>query len=97
MHQVARTKELLTLTREPVEVGFAGSDAGGTRSPSLRMASIKGLAAYKKKDGTLSISKDQRSIVWLPVGARDADRSVSIPVASITSMWSSDCWSSRWS
>jgi TFIIH p62 subunit, N-terminal domain len=90
VHQVARTKELLTLTREPVEVGFAGSDAGGTRSPSLRMASsIKGLAAYKKKDGTLSISKDQRSIVWLPVGARDADKSVSIPVASITSTWSS--------
>jgi transcription initiation factor TFIIH subunit 1 len=47
--------------------------------------SIKGLAAYKKKDGMLSISKDQRSIVWLPLGARDADKSVSIAVVNITS------------
>lgn len=52
--------------------------------------SIKGLAAYKKKDGTLSISKDQRSIVWLPIGAREGDKSVAIPVANITSMWNYD-------
>jgi transcription initiation factor TFIIH subunit 1 len=63
-----------------------GTDAERTASLRLTMApSIKGLAAYKKKDGTLSISKDQRSIVWLPVGARDNDKSVSIAVANITS------------
>lgn len=25
---------------------------------------VKGLAAYKKKDGTLAISKDQQSVQW---------------------------------
>lgn len=71
-----------------MEDNSSSSDAGATGSLGLMMApSIKGLAAYKKKDGTLSISKDQRSIVWLPVGARDADKSLSIAVAEITSMW----------
>lgn len=64
----------------------AGSDAGGTVPLRLTMApSIKGLAAYKKKDGTLTISKNQRSIVWLPIGAADNDKNVSIAVANITS------------
>jgi hypothetical protein len=69
------------------KVNFACSDAGGRISLRLTMApSVKGLAAYKKKDGALSISKDQRSIVWQPhVGAREADKSVSIAVANITS------------
>ena len=49
-------------------------------------SSIKGLAAYKKKDGTLSVSKDQRSLVWLPVAARDAAGSVHLAIANITSM-----------
>jgi hypothetical protein len=63
-----------------------GSDAGGTVPLRLTMApSIKGLAAYKKKDGTLTISKDQRSIVWLPIGGGDNDKNVSIAVANITS------------
>jgi len=48
--------------------------------------SIKGLAAYKKKDGTLIISKDQRAIVWQPhASAREADKALSIAVADITS------------
>jgi len=47
---------------------------------------VKGLAAYKKKDGTLSISKDQKSLVWLPVGARDSEKSVNIAVSDISSM-----------
>ena len=48
--------------------------------------SIKGLAAYKKKDGTLIISKDQRAIVWQPhAGSREADKGLSIAVADITS------------
>lgn len=45
--------------------------------------SVKGLAAYKKKDGTLTISKDQKSILWQPLGA---EKGVTIAVADITSM-----------
>ncbi|PMD34923.1 hypothetical protein L207DRAFT_437195 [Hyaloscypha variabilis F] len=49
--------------------------------------SIKGLAAYKKKDGTLTISKDQRAIVWQPhAGTREADKALSIAVANITNL-----------
>ena len=46
---------------------------------------IQGAAAYKKKDGTLSIAKDHKSIKWLPVGARDTENAVTIAVANITS------------
>lgn len=45
--------------------------------------SIKGLAAYKKKDGTLTISKDQKSILWQPLAAENG---VNINVVDITSM-----------
>lgn len=45
--------------------------------------SVKGLAAYKKKDGTLTISKDQKSIVWQPVGP---EKEVTIRVSDISSM-----------
>ncbi|KAE8441643.1 hypothetical protein EG329_004610 [Mollisiaceae sp. DMI_Dod_QoI] len=45
--------------------------------------SVKGLAAYKKKDGTLTISRDQKSIVWQPVGA---EKGVTIAVADITNL-----------
>ena len=41
---------------------------------------------YKKKDGTLSISKDQKSILWIPVQPRDAGNSMAIAVADVTSM-----------
>lgn len=50
-------------------------------------STIQGAAAYKKKDGTLSIAKDQKSIQWLPVGARDAEKAVTIPVVNISSKW----------
>ncbi|KAF8856715.1 hypothetical protein BDZ45DRAFT_745187 [Acephala macrosclerotiorum] len=45
--------------------------------------SVKGLAAYKKKDGTLTISKDQKSILWQPLGA---EKGVAIAVADITNL-----------
>jgi transcription initiation factor TFIIH subunit 1 len=48
-------------------------------------STIQGAAAYKKKDGTLSIARDQKSIQWLPVGARDTEKAVNIAVANITS------------
>lgn len=47
---------------------------------------IRGSAAYKKKDGTLSISKDQTSILWIPIQSRDTS-SVIINVTDITSMF----------
>jgi transcription initiation factor TFIIH subunit 1 len=54
-------------------------------TPSKTAANIRGSAAYKKKDGTLSISKDQTSVLWIPIQTRDAS-SVTINVADITSM-----------
>jgi hypothetical protein len=81
-----RAKNCSVRPKEAVRHISAGSDAGGIVPLRSTMApSIKGLAAYKKKDGTLSVSKDQRSIVWLPVGAGDNNKSVSIAVANITS------------
>ncbi|CZS97548.1 related to RNA polymerase II transcription factor [Rhynchosporium agropyri] len=47
------------------------------------MAPITGAVAYKKKDGTLTISIDQKSIVWLPHGS---DKGVTILVANITNL-----------
>jgi transcription initiation factor TFIIH subunit 1 len=46
---------------------------------------IQGAAAYKRKDGKLSIAKDQKSIQWFPVGVRDTEKAVTIAVANITS------------
>jgi TFIIH p62 subunit, N-terminal domain len=53
-------------------------------TPSKGATSIRGSAAYKKRDGTLSISKDQTSIIWVPIHTRDAS-SVTINVADVTS------------
>ena len=47
---------------------------------------MKGTAIYKKKDGVLSIARDQKSIIWVPVQARDAASSVTIEVANITNL-----------
>ncbi|TVY27172.1 General transcription and DNA repair factor IIH subunit [Lachnellula hyalina] len=47
---------------------------------------IQGAAGYKKKDGTFSIAQDQKSIQWQPVGARDAEKVVTIAVANITNL-----------
>ena len=46
---------------------------------------VRGSAIYKKKEGTLSISKDQKSILWLPITPRDGDAGVTIAVPHITS------------
>jgi len=47
-----------------------------------KAAGVRGVAAYKKKDGTLSISKDQRSVVWVPSKASEV---VTIAIADIAS------------
>lgn len=46
----------------------------------------KGSAAYKKKDGTLTLSKPFTFLTWLPHGARDNEKAVNITVEHITSM-----------
>jgi len=33
------------------------------------MAPVKALASYKKKEGILDISKDQKAVIWTPSGA----------------------------
>ena len=41
---------------------------------------------FKKKDGTLSISKDEQSVLWTPVAPPGAKPQVVIPISSVTSM-----------
>ena len=41
---------------------------------------------FKKKDGTLSISKDAQSVLWTPVAPPGAKPQVVIPISSVTSM-----------
>ncbi|KAI9730781.1 MAG: RNA polymerase II transcription factor B subunit 1 [Claussenomyces sp. TS43310] len=50
------------------------------------MALPKGSAAYKKKDGTLTLSKDQKSILWSPITPRGAPPGVTINVSDITNL-----------
>lgn len=51
------------------------------------MVEPKGIAAYKKKNGVLAISDDQKSVIWTSDGV---EPSVQIRVADITSRCSSD-------
>lgn len=44
-----------------------------------------GSAAYKKKDGTLTLSKDRQTISWIPA-AGGAGGAIHINVKNITSM-----------
>lgn len=46
------------------------------------MVEARGVAAYKKKDGIIAISDDQKQVIWTSDGV---DASVSINVAEITS------------
>lgn len=49
------------------------------------MAPAKGSAVYKKKDGTLTIGKDESSITWTPIAPRGAPPGLVIKVSDITS------------
>lgn len=53
---------------------------------SNTLAGVKGSAIYKKKDGTLSISKDQKTLIWMPLQARDASSSISLEILRITNL-----------
>ena len=49
------------------------------------MAPPRGSAAYKKRDGTLAVSKDGQSVSWTPVAPPRSDPALTMPVSSITS------------
>ncbi|KAE8348011.1 hypothetical protein BDV28DRAFT_144537 [Aspergillus coremiiformis] len=49
------------------------------------MAPPSGSAAYKKKDGTLTMSQDRQSIAWIPA-AGGATGAITLPVAQITNL-----------
>ncbi|KAH8600911.1 hypothetical protein B0O99DRAFT_609837 [Bisporella sp. PMI_857] len=53
---------------------------------SKGVQNVKGASIYKKKEGTLSISKDQTSLIWVPLQPRDAPPGVSIKVADIANL-----------
>jgi transcription initiation factor TFIIH subunit 1 len=46
--------------------------------------SPRGAASYKKKDGTIAISADEKSVSWSPAVA-GAGNMITIPVVNITS------------
>lgn len=50
------------------------------------MALPKGSAVYKKKEGTLTISDDQKSVIWTPAAAPGGPPVVSLAVANITNL-----------
>lgn len=50
------------------------------------MAPPRGSAAYKKKDGTLSLSKDGRSVSWTPVAPPRSEPALTLPVSTITNL-----------
>lgn len=50
------------------------------------MATVKGSASYKKKDGALLVLKD--SVTWTPAAPPGAPPSLTIPTSTITSMGS---------
>ena len=49
------------------------------------MAPPRGSAAYKKKDGTLAVSKDGQSVSWTPVAPPRSDPALTLVVSNITS------------
>ncbi|KAL9130648.1 MAG: hypothetical protein Q9217_001218 [Psora testacea] len=48
------------------------------------MAPPRGSATYKKKDGTLALSKDSQSVSWTPVAPPGSEAALTLPVSTIT-------------
>ncbi|RDW65017.1 hypothetical protein BP6252_10668 [Coleophoma cylindrospora] len=48
--------------------------------------SVRGSAVYKKKDGTLSIAKDHKSLLWIPLQYKDGVSGVTVAIAHITNL-----------
>jgi hypothetical protein len=55
-------------------------------STHATMAPPSGAAAYKKTDGSLTISADEQSVTWTPAAA-GAAAPITIHVANISSEW----------
>lgn len=49
------------------------------------MAIPSGAAAYKKKDGTLTLTADQKTVIWTPSSAATGPPTLSLSIANITS------------
>lgn len=49
------------------------------------MAPPRGSAAYKKKDGTLTLSKDGQTVAWTPVAPPRSQPALVLHVSKITS------------
>ena len=82
-------KALTSVTRSPGALVSRWADSDSPLgqwklSRSKTMAPPSGSAAYKKKDGTLTISQDRESVSWIPA-AGGASGSVKLSVAHITS------------
>lgn len=56
------------------------------------MAPPRGSAAYKKKDGTLALSKDSQSVSWTPVAPPGSKPALTLAVSTITSKRSYTIW-----
>ncbi|KAI1388416.1 uncharacterized protein F4822DRAFT_402774 [Hypoxylon trugodes] len=50
------------------------------------MAIPTGAAAYKKKDGVLTLTPDQKSVIWTPNTAPSGPPTVSVTIANITNL-----------
>lgn len=50
------------------------------------MAVPKGAAAYKKKDGTITITDDYKRVIWTPASAPDGPPVVSLTVSNIANL-----------
>ncbi|RKF62962.1 General transcription and DNA repair factor IIH subunit tcf-29 [Erysiphe neolycopersici] len=47
---------------------------------------VKGSAAYKKKDGIISITKDKSSVMWSPSSTNSNEKAITIAVSDITNL-----------
>ncbi|TQS38274.1 hypothetical protein Golomagni_01224 [Golovinomyces magnicellulatus] len=45
---------------------------------------VRGSAAYKKKDGTICIEQDKKTVTWSPIGAHSDEKAIIIAVKDIT-------------
>ncbi|KAK4554678.1 RNA polymerase II transcription factor B subunit 1 [Recurvomyces mirabilis] len=50
------------------------------------MAPTKALVAYKKKDGSLTVSEDKKYLFWTPSTPPGASPTVTVPIADITNL-----------
>ena len=50
------------------------------------MAIPRGTAAYKKKDGILTVTDDQKSIIWTPQANPGGPPGITLAISNVTSM-----------